>query len=174
MNADNVVISQAVALSAKDDSHRSRVRDGSEPQNTGTGHRQVIMAAVNRAGTWWSHQVEFQIDRCFVERLQQLRSLVPPLNALTTRRDLVIDKVRSRLPTARWRNHLNEDVPVEGSCLVVASDGTLSCAARCLGTRDRLQTLALPIAELVELDRLTSPGVVLIIRAKPGQVTRSV
>ncbi|WP_454909551.1 hypothetical protein [Variovorax gossypii] len=165
MNAEKTVISPLIGSSVAGYPFPASLRDAGDHQNVETGSRSVTMRATSRAETRWAFEVEFRIDQRFMERLQQLRSLVPPPNALTLRRDLVIDKVRLRLPTARWRNDLHEDLPVEGSCLVVASDGTLSCAAKCPGTRDRLQTPALPIAELVELHQLASPGMALHIGA---------
>ena len=64
--------------------------------------RHVIMQVVKRSGGT-THHVEFVMDDNFAERLKQLRSLVPPLNSLNKQRDLVIDKVRVRLPSAVWR-----------------------------------------------------------------------
>lgn len=165
MNAENTLTSPSLGPSVVGNSIPASPHDVGGHPNADAGSRSVIMEATSRVEIKWSFEVEFRIDQRFMERLQQLRSLVPPLNTLTMRRDLVIDKVRLRLPTAQWRNELHDAVSVVGTCLVVASDGTLSCAAKCLVTRDRLQTPALPIAKLVELHRLTPPGVVLRISA---------
>jgi hypothetical protein len=64
--------------------------------------RHVVMQVVKRSGGA-THHVGFTINDSFVERMRQLRSLVPPLTSLNKQRDLVIDKVRVRLPNAVWR-----------------------------------------------------------------------
>jgi hypothetical protein len=66
--------------------------------------RPVIMQVVKRSSGSATHHVEFLMDDNFAERLRQLRSLVPPLGSLNKQRDLVIDKVRVRLPNAIWRS----------------------------------------------------------------------
>jgi hypothetical protein len=73
--------------------------------------RHVIMQVVKRSSGSATHHVEFLMDDNFAERLRQLRSLVPPLGSLNKQRDLVIDKVRVRLPNAIWRSGNEIDMP---------------------------------------------------------------
>ena len=112
--------------------------------------RRVIMQVVKRSGGA-THHVRFVIDDSFIDRLRQLRSLVPPLNSLNRQRDLVIDKVRVRLPKAVWRDGAQEDQQIEGSCVVVAAEGLFSCGGKDSHTREKLVTYAFPIARLGEL-----------------------
>lgn len=64
-----------------------------------------------------ARQVEFTLDDEFLDRLRQLRSLVPLLTSLTERRDLVIDRVRARIPRALWRVGDGPEVVMEQSGL---------------------------------------------------------
>jgi hypothetical protein len=113
-------------------------------------HRHVIMQVVKRSGGA-THHVEFSMDDNFAERLRQLRSLVPPLNGLNKQRDLVIDKVRVRLPTAVWRCGGDIDSSVEGSCIVIAAEGFFNCGAKDRKTKEKLVTYTFPISRLIEL-----------------------
>lgn len=97
-----------------------------------------------------ARQVEFILDDEFVDRLRQLRSLVPLLTSLSERRDLVIDRVRARIPRAVWRVGEGPEVVMERSGLVVAPDGLFCCAARIKDTRERWQTPHASIPRLIE------------------------
>jgi hypothetical protein len=112
--------------------------------------RHIIIQVVKRSGGAM-HHVEFIMDDNFAERLRQLRSLVPPLNGLNKQRDLVIDKVRVRLPTAVWRCGSDIDSQVDGSCMVIASGGHFNCGARDRKSKEKLVTYTFPIARLLEL-----------------------
>lgn len=125
--------------------------------------RQIIMQVVKRSGGA-THHVEFRIDDTFTERLRQLRSLVPPLNALNKQRDLVIDKVRVRLPSAIWRCGGDVDSSVEGSCVVIAAEGFFNCGARDRKSKEKLVTYTFPIARLVELHAERPAGETFYIR----------
>jgi len=111
-----------------------------------------------------THHVEFWMDDNFVERLRQLRSLVPPLNSLNKQRDLVIDKVRVRLPGAVWRCGGEEDTQVDGSCLVIASEGVFNCGAKDRQTKEKMVTYTFPIARLIELHTERPAGETFYIR----------
>lgn len=115
-----------------------------------TGPRKVAMQVVKRSGAS-THHVEFTIDDNFADRLRQLRSLVPPLNSLNRTRDLVIDKVRVRLPNAVWHCRTEVDVGVDGSCIVISADGYFNCGGKDRKTREKMVTYTFPIARLVEL-----------------------
>lgn len=125
--------------------------------------RHVIMQVVKRSGGA-THHVEFTMDDNFAERLRQLRSLVPPLNTLNKQRDLVIDKVRVRLPTATWRCGGDLDSQVEGSCIVIASEGYFNCGGRDKKTKEKLVTYTFPIGRLIELHLERPAGETFYIR----------
>ena len=125
--------------------------------------RHVVMQVVKRSGGA-THHVDFTIDDNFAERLRQLRSLVPPLNALNKQRDLVIDKVRVRLPTAVWRLGGEVDAEVDGSCIVIAAEGFFNCGGKDRKTREKLVTYNFSIARLIELHAERPEGETLYIR----------
>jgi hypothetical protein len=108
------------------------------------------------------------LDDNFAERLRQLRSLVPPLTGLNMQRDLVIDKVRARLPSAIWRcgggADGSEANAVEGSCIVIAAEGSFNCGGKDRKTREKLVTYNFSIARLVELHAERPEGETLYIR----------
>jgi hypothetical protein len=125
--------------------------------------RHVIMQVVKRSGGA-THHVEFSMDDNFAERLRQLRSLVPPLNGLNKQRDLVIDKVRVRLPTAVWRCGGDIDSQVDGSCIVIAAEGFFNCGGKDRKTKEKLVTYTFPIARLIELHAERPAGETFYIR----------
>ena len=125
--------------------------------------RQIIMQVVKRSGGA-THHVEFSLDDNFAERLRQLRSLVPPLNTLNKQRDLVIDKVRVRLPSAIWRCGGDIDSMVEGSCIVIAAEGFFNCGAKDRKSKEKLVTYTFPIARLIELHMERPVGETFYIR----------
>lgn len=129
--------------------------------------RQVVIQAVKRSGEE-THHVQFVLDDTFAERLRQLRSLVPPLTSLTRQRDLVIDKVRVRLPNAIWRRSGGHDTQeptlVDGSCLVIASEGLFNCGAKDRLAKEKLMTHSFPISRLLELHAKRTEGEPLFIR----------
>jgi len=125
--------------------------------------RHVIMQVVKRSGGA-SHHVSFTIDDHFIERLSQLRSLVPPLTTLSKQRDLVIDKVRVRLPTAVWRAGSLVEDQIEGSCIVIANEGLFSCGGKDRRSKEKLVTYAFSIARLGELHAERRVGETLYIR----------
>jgi hypothetical protein len=112
--------------------------------------RHVIMQVVKNSGSA-THHVEFIMDDTFAERLRQLRSLVPPLGTLNKQRDLVIDRVRVRMPSAVWRCGSDLDSQIDGSCIVVAADGHFNLGAKDRKSREKLVTYMFPIARLIEL-----------------------
>ena len=128
--------------------------------------RHVVMQVVKRSSGSATHHVEFQMDDTFAERLRQLRSLVPPLGSLNKQRDLVIDKVRVRLPNAIWRsgNDIDIDGGVEGSCIVIASEGSFNCGGKDRKTREKLVTYNFPIQRLIELHAERAHGETFYIR----------
>jgi len=117
------------------------------------------MQVISRAGDA-AHHVEFTLDDAFAERLNQLRSLVPPLNNLNRHRDLVIDKVRVRLPSAVWRCEGPGEAAtvVDGSSIVVAAEGFFNCGAKKRANREKLVTYTFPIARLIELHQSRRNG----------------
>lgn len=129
--------------------------------------RQVIIQVVKRDGAS-SHHVEFTFDDNFAERLRQLRSLVPQLTSLNTQRDLVIDKVRARLPSAIWRcgGGLDgkEASVVSSSCIVIAADGVFNCGAKDIQTKEKMVTYTFPISRLIELHASRPSGEAFFIR----------
>lgn len=125
--------------------------------------RSIIMQVVKRSGGN-THHVEFFLDDNFAERLRQLRSLVPPLTNLNRLRDLVIDKVRVRLPSAVWRCDGEEESDVEGSCIVVAGEGFFNCGGKDRKTKEKLVTYTFPISRLLELHAERAPGETFYIR----------
>lgn len=125
--------------------------------------RHVVMQVVKRSGGA-THHVGFTINDSFVERLRQLRSLVPPLTALNKQRDLVIDKVRVRLPNAVWRAGAQLEEQIEGSCIVIANEGFFSCGGRDRVTKEKLVTYAFSIARLSELHAERPAGETFYIR----------
>jgi hypothetical protein len=127
--------------------------------------RQVIIDAFCQPPGDTLFEVSFTISADFLDRLRQLRSLVPPVTSLTSHRDLIIDKVRARLPNAAWRSTRGDRYSVSGSSLVVASDGTMSCAAKLSVARIRVGTHALSIDGLIHLHKITPPEASLIFRA---------
>jgi len=126
--------------------------------------RHVVMQVVKRSSGSATHHVEFLMDDNFAERLRQLRSLVPPLGSLNKQRDLVIDKVRVRLPNAIWRTGSQVDHGVEGSCIVIASEGSFNCGGKDRSTREKLVTYNFSISRLVELHTERAEGETLYIR----------
>jgi len=126
--------------------------------------RHVVMQVVKRSSGSATHHVEFLMDDNFAERLRQLRSLVPPLGSLNRQRDLVIDKVRVRLPNAIWRTGSQVDHGVEGSCIVIASEGFFNCGGKDRNTREKLVTYNFSISRLVELHAKRAEGETLYIR----------
>jgi len=126
--------------------------------------RHVVMQVVKRSSGSATHHVEFLMDDTFAERLRQLRSLVPPLGTLNRLRDLVIDKVRVRLPNAVWRTGSHVDTGVEGSCIVISSEGSFNCGGKDSSTREKLVTYNFSIARLVELHAERAEGETLYIR----------
>jgi hypothetical protein len=124
------------------------------------------MQVVKRSSGSATHHVEFLMDDNFAERLRQLRSLVPPLGSLNKQRDLVIDKVRVRLPNAIWRsgNEIDMDGGVEGSCIVIAAEGSFNCGGKDRKTREKLVTYNFSISRLVELHAERPEGETLYIR----------
>lgn len=126
--------------------------------------RQVVMQVLTRSGEEWNH-VEFTLDDMFAERLRQLRTLVPPLTSLNRTRDLVIDKVRVRMPSAIWRCCRSEGATaVDGSSIVISTDGLFNCGAKKRDTRDKMVTYTFPIARLIELHDERADGEVLFLR----------
>jgi hypothetical protein len=123
------------------------------------------MQAVPRAGdvAWY---VEFTIDNDFVERLRQLRSLVPAYSSMSKKRDLVIDKVRARLREARWQPSRAVRADIDGSCIVFAADGTFSCAAKNRATEERLQTYYASIEDLLIQHESLPASETLLIRGR--------
>jgi len=126
--------------------------------------RHVVMQVVRRSSGSATHHVEFLMDDIFAERLRQLRSLVPPLGSLNKQRDLVIDKVRVRLPNAVWRTGPEVDNEVEGSCIVISSEGSFNCGGKDRQTREKLVTYNFSISRLVELHMERPDGETLYIR----------
>ena len=126
--------------------------------------RHVVMQVVKRSSGSATHHVEFLMDDNFAERLRQLRSLVPPLGSLNKQRDLVIDKVRVRLPNAIWRTGTQVDNGVEGSCIVIASEGSFNCGGKDRTTREKLVTYNFSISRLVDLHTERTEGETLYIR----------
>jgi hypothetical protein len=141
------------------------LRAGSRTKNTVKSSRQVIMQAVPRTGdvAWY---VEFTIDNDFVERLRQLRSLVPAYSSMSKKRDLVIDKVRARLREARWQPSRAVQADIDGSCIVFAADGTFSCAAKNRATEERLQTYYASIEDLLIQHESLPASETLLIRGR--------
>lgn len=125
--------------------------------------RHVVMQVVKRSGGS-THHVEFTVDDNFCERLRQLRSLVPPLNTLNKQRDLVIDKVRVRMPSAVWRCDGDGESLVDGSCIVIAAEGVFNCGGKDRKTREKLVTYAFPIARLLSLHADRPAGETFYIR----------
>ena len=125
--------------------------------------RRVVMQVVKRSGGT-THHVEFTVDDNFAERLRQLRSLVPPLNTLNAQRDLVIDKVRVRVPSAVWRCDGESESLIDGSCVVIAAEGVFNCGGKDRKTREKLVTYAFPIARLLSLHAERPAGETFYIR----------
>lgn len=125
------------------------------------------MQAVKRSGEA-THHVQFVLDDTFAERLRQLRSLVPPLSPLTRQRDLVIDKVRVRLPSAIWRRNGAggevDQAEVEDSCMVIAAEGLFNCGAKDRLAKEKLMTHSFAIVRLLELHAERLSGETLFIR----------
>lgn len=123
------------------------------------------MQVISRSGDA-THHVEFTLDDAFAERLNQLRSLVPPLNNLNRHRDLVIDKVRVRLPSAVWRcDGVGEtSTVVDGSSIVIATEGFFNCGAKKRATREKLVTYTFPIQRLLELHQTRPNGETFFLR----------
>lgn len=111
----------------------------------------ILDIAPGDDGVSW--QVELVVDDYFVERLQQLRRLVKPVTPLMSQTNLIIDKVRARLPSAVWRSANALDSQVGGSSLVVSCDGTFSCTAKHMASRIRLHSVPVAIADLEALHK---------------------
>ncbi len=107
--------------------------------------------------------VEMRIDDGFVERLRQLRSLVPAMTSLSRQRDLVIDKVRVRLPSAIWRR-LDAEISVSGACLVVSNEGMFHCGGKDTDNGHKLLSCTFPISRLIELHAQRPAGETLYIQ----------
>jgi hypothetical protein len=114
--------------------------------------RRVVMHVVNRSSSSNANrQVEFRLDDDFAERLRQLRTLVPSPGTLSRYRDLVIDKLRMRLPNAIWRLGNDDDPAVEDSCMVISPKGSFNCGGRNRKMREELVTYGFPVQRLIEL-----------------------
>lgn len=114
--------------------------------------RKAIFNIAPRGGDV-SWQVELVVDDYFIERLQQLRRLVKPVTPLMAGTNLIIDKVRARLPSAIWHPSNGLDREVVGSSLVVSSDGTCSCTAKHIASRVRLHSVPVAIDDLEALHK---------------------
>lgn len=108
--------------------------------------------------------VEFRIDLGFAERLRQLRTLVPMTTSLNRQRDLVIDKVRARLPSAVWRR-AEAEIRVSGACLVVSNEGIFHCGAKDVDQGHKLLSCTFPISRLIELNASRPAGETLFIQS---------
>ena len=125
--------------------------------------RLVVMRLVLPVGGAPRH-VEYRIDDSFIERLRQLRTLVPMATSLTRARDLVIDKVRVRLSSAVWRR-VDTEIHVAGSSLVVSSEGIFHCGGRDLDNGHKLLSCTFPISRLVDLHAQRPAGETLYIQS---------
>jgi hypothetical protein len=56
-----------------------------------------------------------------------------------------------RLPNAIWRTGSHVDSGVEGSCIVIAAEGSFNCGGKDRNTREKLVTYNFSIARLIEL-----------------------
>lgn len=134
---------------------------GSEPE-VPSSSRLVVMRLVLPVGGAPRH-VEYRIDDGFVERLRQLRSLVPMITSLSRQRDLVIDKVRVRLPSAIWRR-VDAEIHVTGSCLVVSNEGIFHCGGKDTDNGHKLLSCTFPISRLIDLHGQRPAGETLYIQ----------
>jgi hypothetical protein len=77
---------------------------------------------------------------------------------LTAHRDLEIDKVRARMPTAQWWESA-ERLRVDKSSVVLSSNGEFVCLATARRTL-QLCTASIPVAQIVQLEsmRMGGPG----------------
>lgn len=135
---------------------------GREPEAQNAS-RLVVMRLVSPVGGTPRH-VEFRIDLAFVERLRQLRTLVPALTSLNRQRDLVIDKVRVRLQTAVWRR-AQAEIRVASSCLVVTNEAVFHCGARDIENGHKLLSCSFPISRLIDLNAQRPTGETLYIQS---------
>lgn len=108
--------------------------------------------ARDRSGATGAFRVEMHLTRDFIERMQQLRSLVPPPRSLTAKLDLEIDKVRARLPNARWWE-ASTSLEVHKSGIVIGSDGCFACLASAPPSL-QLRTASIPVSRVVQFERM--------------------
>ena len=134
---------------------------GSENELHGAS-RLIVMRLVLPVGGAPRH-VEFRMDQGFAERLRQLRTLVPMTTTLNRQRDLVIDKVRVRLPTAVFRR-LDVEIKTSGPCLVVSNEGIFHCGAKDVENGHKLLSCTFPITRLIELNAQRPVGETLYIQ----------
>lgn len=118
--------------------------------------RLVVMRLVSPVGGTPRH-VEFRMDLVFAERLRQLRTLVPTITSLNRQRDMVIDKVRVRLPTAVWRR-ADAEIRISGPCLVVSNEAVFHCGAKDIENGHKLLSCSFPIARLIDLNAQRPAG----------------
>lgn len=141
----------------------------STERNTGFGSelhgasRLVVMRLVLPMGGAPRH-VEFRMDQGFAERLRQLRTLVPMTTSLNRQRDLVIDKVRVRLPSAVFRR-LDAEIKISGPCLVVSNEGIFHCGAKDVENGHKLLSCTFPITRLIELNAQRPAGETFFIQS---------
>ncbi len=119
-----------------------------------------VIAPMGSAITW---QVDLLFDDYFIERLQQLRRLVQPVTPLMAGTNLIIDKLRARLPRAVWRASADLGSEAESSSVVVSSDGTFSCSAKHVAMRMRLHSIPVSIADFEAVHRSRPPGDVIYV-----------
>lgn len=131
---------------------------GAEPNRS---NRLVVMRLVHPIGGA-PRTVEFRIDDAFIERLRQLRTLVPTPTSLNRNRDLVIDKVRVRLSSALWRR-VEMPLRASSSCLVVSNEGVFHCGAKDSESGHKLMSCSFSIARLMELHEQRPAGETLYI-----------
>ncbi|WP_208512886.1 hypothetical protein [Variovorax paradoxus] len=112
----------------------------------------VRIQARDRRGATGAFRVEFNLDRTFVERMQQLRSLVPPTRRITAQVNLEIDKVRARLPNARWWDATTL-LEVHKSGIVISADGGFMCLAAAQPSL-QLRTACIPVSQIVQLETM--------------------
>ena len=131
--------------------------------DTPISSRLVVMRLVLPVGGAPRH-VEYRIDHTFIDRLRQLRTLVPMITSLNRQRDLVIDKVRVRLPSAVWRR-VDAGIRVSGSSLVVSNEGIFHLGAKDVDNGHKLLTCTFPISRLIDLHAQRPAGETLYIQS---------
>jgi hypothetical protein len=127
-----------------------------------SGSRKAVFV-IEPQGSTITWQVEVRCDDYFIERLQQLRRLVPPVTPLMAGTNLIIDKLRARLPQAVWRASADLGGAVESSSVVVSADGTFSCSAKHIGMRMRLYSIPVSIADFEAVHKSRPPGDVIYV-----------